>query len=172
MLETPEELADLQTLLDRCFERRERYAATILTPERRLTAAQTMTYLQNAKHLVLSTVSARSEPVSAPLDGWFVHGRFMVSTGGGSLRARHLMRRPQASVCHVNGDDCAFWVHGAAERVPPEHALAADFRRVALAVYGSDPYSWDEDVAVFAIQPRVMFSYAAEPAKYPPFPGD
>lgn len=95
-----------------------------------------------------------------------------MSTGGESLRARHLARRPQVSVCHLNGDDCAFWVHGTAERVPQEHERAANFRRVAMAVYGSAPFSWDDDLAVFVIHPRVMFSYASEPANYPPFPGD
>lgn len=172
MLETPEELAELQAVLDRSFERRGRYAAAIVTPERRLTAAQTVTYLQNAKPVVLATVSARNEPVGAPLDGWFLHGRFVVSTGGESVRARHLKRRPQVSVCHVNGDDCAFWVHGTAERVPLENEWAADFRRLAMAAYGSDPFSWDDDLAVFVIHPRVMFSYASEPGKYPPFEGD
>lgn len=67
MLETPEEMVELQALLDRSFELRAPYAATIVTPERRLTAAQTVAYLQNVKHVVLATVSARNEPVSAPL---------------------------------------------------------------------------------------------------------
>jgi nitroimidazol reductase NimA-like FMN-containing flavoprotein (pyridoxamine 5'-phosphate oxidase superfamily) len=166
MLETTEELAELQQLLDRSFDARGAHARAIVVPERRLSAAQTVAYLQDVKHVTLATVTAQGEPFAAPLDGWFLHGRFVVSTSGDSVRSKHIAHRPAVSLTHVVGDEVAFWVHGRAERLPSDHPWAQDFDRLATGAYGSSPYSWSADIAVFATHPRVMFAYASDPTTF------
>ena len=86
MRETAEEVQWLQALMDATHARANAHMAAIVKPERRLSAAQVVAYLQGLKHVAFGTVNARGEPRVSPLDGHFVHGRFTLSTG----RDRHV----------------------------------------------------------------------------------
>lgn len=165
MLETPEELSALQALLDRSHGGGGAHLGSIVTEERRLTAAQVADYLQNVKHVALATVNSRGEPMAAPLDGWFVHGQWVVSTAADAVRVRHLRRDPAVSLAHVVGDDIGIWAHGRARFLPREDPLARDYDRLATAAYGGSVYELGE-IAVMAVQARVMFAYAPDPSKY------
>jgi hypothetical protein len=65
MLETPEELDDLQQLLDRSAAGAGGHLRGILTDERRLSAAQLAGKLTGMRLLVVATVTADGRP-SAP----------------------------------------------------------------------------------------------------------
>ena len=166
MFETEEELSELQALIDRSFEGMGSHMAGIVKPERRLSGEQVALYLQNVKHVSLATVNSRSEPINAPLDGWFLHGRFVVSTSVDAVRARHMRKRPAVSLTHVDGDEIGMWVHGEARFLDREDPLPRDYDAAAMAVYGSSPYSWGENIVVIEIQPRQMFAYAMDPTKF------
>lgn len=166
MLETPEEVEVLQALLDRSHGGGGAHLGSIVTPDRRLTAAQITRYLQNVKHVAFATVNRRGEPMVAALDGWFIHGRFVVSTAANALRARHVRRNPAVSLVHVVGDDIAVWAHGRAVALAREDALARDYDRLSTAAYGGSIYSLG-DIVVWTVEPRVMFAYASDPSKYP-----
>ena len=105
MFETKAEIDALQALLDRSFAAAGPHLADIVTAERRLSALQVAAYLQGVKHVSFATVTSRCEPMVAPLDGWFVHGQFIVSTGGSAVRVQHIRRNPAVSLAHVVGDD-------------------------------------------------------------------
>lgn len=84
--ETPDELRWLKALMDATYARANANKTAIVKPERRLSAAQVVAYLQGLEHVAFGTINARGEPRVAPLDGHFVHGRFTLSTGRGSAR--------------------------------------------------------------------------------------
>ena len=167
MYETPQEIDELQALIDRSFAGAGPHLLKIMTPERRLTARQVVRYMDGIKHISLGTVTAKGEPRVAPLDSYLVHGRFIASTGGNSIRLRHMRARPQVSLTHLVGDDIALVVNGRAviiERGQPE---AEELDRIATGIYGSSPFSWGEGVAFIRVEPDVMFAYAFHPENFP-----
>ena len=167
MEETAEELRELQTLIDRSFANAGPHLLAIMTPQRRLTARQVVQYLRGIKHVSLGTVNARGEPRVAPLDAYFVHGRFVVSTGGRSMRLRHMRARPAVSLSHVVGDDVAVVVNGRAVIIERGDSEAADLDRIATGLYGSSPFSWGEGVVFIRVEPDTMFAYAFHPERFP-----
>jgi general stress protein 26 len=115
MLETPEEMANLQALLNASMASAGPHLRDIITDERRLSAEQLTERLQGMRLLVLATVTADGRPLTGPVDGYFLHGTFWFSTGTGSVRRRHLARRPACSATHLPGDELSVTVHGKAE---------------------------------------------------------
>src|SRR5690242_20668305 len=115
MLESGDDVRELQALLDRTFARANAHLASIVSPERRLNARQVVRYLQGTKHLAFATVNRRGEPRVAPLDGVFIRGRFTVSTGGRAARLRHLRANSACSAAHMDGDAVGIVAHGHAE---------------------------------------------------------
>ena len=166
MYETSEEIDELQALIDRSFAGAGPHLLAIMKPERRLTARQVVRYLDGIKHVSLGTVTARGEPRVAPLDSYFVHGRFVASTGGRSIRLRHMRARPAVSLTHVVGD-IALVVNGRAVIIERDHPDAEEIDRIATGIYGSSPFSWGEGSVFIRVEPDVMFAYAFHPENFP-----
>ncbi|HEX5299677.1 MAG TPA: pyridoxamine 5'-phosphate oxidase family protein, partial [Streptosporangiaceae bacterium] len=80
MLETPEELDELQQLLDRSAAGAGSHLRGIITDERRLSAAQLTGRLTGMRLLVAATVTADGRPLAGPVDGYFLHGTFWFSS--------------------------------------------------------------------------------------------
>jgi Pyridoxamine 5'-phosphate oxidase len=136
MFETTEELAALDALLAASFEGAGDHLTGIISPTRRLGAAELCRYLTGVKHLVVSTVTARCEPRCSAVDGLFLHGSFWFSTSATARKAQHLERRSAVSAAHVVGDDVGVFVHGRARVVHGGTDAAA-----AISHYWSDVYS-------------------------------
>src|SRR5215470_20219888 len=115
MLETHEELAQLQELMDASMAAAGPHISSIITAERRLTAAQLCEQLTGLRLLSLATVTADGRPLTGPVDGYLLHGSFYFSSGRDSVRMRHLAARPAVSASHLPGEDLAVTVHGRAE---------------------------------------------------------
>jgi hypothetical protein len=62
MFENADELCSLDTLLGASFERAGAYLVGIISPDRRLWAADLTRYLVGVRHLVVATVTAKGEP--------------------------------------------------------------------------------------------------------------
>src|SRR3970282_2964518 len=114
MNETEDALRRLQELLDLTLAHANPHLASIVSPERRLTARQIGRYLQGTKQVAFATVNERGEPRVSPLDGVFIRGRFTVSTGGRAAGLPHLRANPACSAVHMDGDAIAVTVHGGA----------------------------------------------------------
>ena len=167
MLETHEEIVELQDILDRSYERLGEHASLIITRERRLTAQQVVNYLEGMKHIVVGTVTSRGEPRVSPVDGHFLRGRFWFGTGNAAFRIRHLRRRPAISACHLAGDDIAIVVHGRAVLFGPDEPEGEEMRAHFTRYYGSDPYSWPGgNTAWVRIEPEIMTAFAMDPSKF------
>jgi hypothetical protein len=115
MLETREELAQLQELMDASMAAAGPHLSAIITAERRLTAAQLCEQLTGMRLLSVATVTADGRPLAGPVDGYLVHGSFWFSSGRESVRMRHLAARPAVSATHIAGEHLAVTVHGTAE---------------------------------------------------------
>ena len=139
------------------------HLTSIISSDRRLSAAELARYLVGVRHLVVATVTAAGEPRCSAVDGLFLHGRFWFTTSGESLKARHLKRRPAISGAHVVGDDVAVFVHGRARVVRGGPGEADDLRHYWTEVYESSPEDWvatPSDSRYVEIVPSSIYSYA------------
>jgi hypothetical protein len=169
MFETPAELASLDALLDASFEGAGAHLVGIIAPDRRLSASDLVRYLVGVRHLVLATVSAKGEPRCSAVDGLFIHGRFLFSTSGESVKARHLERRPALSAAHVVGDDVGVFVHGHARVIHGGPGEADELRPYWTEVYDSSPEDWvatPVDARYVEIVASSMYSYAFSRARF------
>src|SRR6187551_2774318 len=114
MKETPADVAALQALLDRSYERAGKHLLRIHTPERRLTAEQVVERLTGMTLLSLATVTADGRPIVGPVDGIFYRGAFHFGSAPDSVRFRHIDARPHVSATHLPGEDLGITVHGRA----------------------------------------------------------
>jgi hypothetical protein len=166
MLETPDELDQLQALLDRSMGAAGPHLLDIIGDERRLDARRLTERLAGMRLLVLATVTADGRPLSAPVDGYFLHGTFWFSLGTDAVRTRHLSHRPHVSATHLPDESLAVTVHGTAAAFAIRSHECADLRQAMLDHYlptqGASFARWmDEVEAVGArIEPEKMFTFA------------
>ncbi|MGO9857257.1 MAG: pyridoxamine 5'-phosphate oxidase family protein [Acidimicrobiales bacterium] len=165
MLETPEELHRLQSLLDASIASAGPHLRSIISDERRLNAPELVHRLQGMRLLVLATVTADGRPLVGPVDGYFLHGTFWFSSGRDSVRMRHLATRPAVSATHLPGEDLAVTVHGRAERFAIDDAASRELRRAMLDEYlpkqGPSFETWldNADALGARIVPAKMFTF-------------
>ncbi len=157
MLETPDELARLQVLLDTSHAHAGEHLRGIIHEGRTLSATQIAGLLTGMKVISAATVTAHGEPRISAMDGHFLHGTWTFSTSRTAAKARHLAARPGVSIAHIDGEQLAVFSHGRAVE------LAGDeLQEVAehwTAHYGSSPLSWG-DVVMFRLDPTWMVGYA------------
>lgn len=167
MFETEAELAEIQAMFESHLAHANPHMTGIVTLERRPTARQVARYLVGTKHVAFATVTSKGEPRVSPLDMLFIHGRFTLSTGGGTTKVRHLRANPACSAVHVDGDRIAVVANGTVEWIPREHPDHDEIHRVWSETYESDPYSWGDGVVFFRIQPSSMWAHAFHPGEFP-----
>jgi len=166
MRETPEELDDLQQLLDRSAAGAGSHLRGIITDERRLSAAQLAGRLPGMRLLVVATVTADGRPLAGPVDGYFLHGTFWFSSGRNSVRMRHLAARPAVSATHLPGEELAVTVHGRAELVGLREPAGAELRQAMLDWYvprqGPEFETWLDalDAVAARIEPEKIFTFS------------
>jgi Pyridoxamine 5'-phosphate oxidase len=141
MHETPEDIRDLQDLLDRSYAAAGPHLRSITTPERRVPAEDLVERLTGMCLLVVATVTADCRPIAGPLDGIFYRGSFHFGTAPNSVRYRHLLSRPQVSATHMPREEFAVNVHGRAVPVGVEGGLRDTLLEVYVPRYGPE---WEE----------------------------
>jgi nitroimidazol reductase NimA-like FMN-containing flavoprotein (pyridoxamine 5'-phosphate oxidase superfamily) len=168
MLETREELDQLQQLLDRSAAGAGSHLRGIITEERRLSADQLCRKLTGMRLLVLATVTADGRPLAGPVAGYFLHGSFYFSSSPDSVRMRHLAARPAVSATHLPGEELAVTVHGRAELFGRQDKTWDELRQAMLDHYlprqGPEFEAWlDQLDAVGArIAAEKMFTFSTE----------
>jgi nitroimidazol reductase NimA-like FMN-containing flavoprotein (pyridoxamine 5'-phosphate oxidase superfamily) len=165
MNERPEDLAELQAVLDHSYEEAGPHLRDVTTPDRRLDAAQLTERLTGMRLLVLATSTRDGRPINGPVDGIFHRGRFHFGSSPQSLRFRHLRERPAVSATHLPDESFAVTVHGDAELIDVHAAEHADFKRTVLDIYvpryGEQWAEMLDNGAWYArINPRRMFTFS------------
>jgi hypothetical protein len=163
--ETPEDIAALQELLDRSHAAGGRHLRSIITPERRVNAADLVERLQGMRLLVVATVTADGRPLTGPVDGIFYRGAFHFGSSPDSFRLRHLRVRPQVSATHLPGEELCVTVHGTAV---PVDVQAGGLRQALLDIYvpryGPDWEKFlDSGPSYIRIQADKMFTFHMPP---------
>jgi hypothetical protein len=165
MLETPDELAGLQTLLDASMAAAGPHLRDIITTDRRLAAPELTERLQGMRLLVLATVTADRRPLAGPVDGYFLHGTFWFSSGRDAVRMHHLAARPACSATHLPGEDLAVTVHGRAELFELDDPAFGELRQAMLDEYlpkqGPSFEEWLDNAGALGarIVPEKMFTF-------------
>ena len=160
MKESPEELDLLQGVLDRSHEGAGAHLRAIISDERTLTARELVGLMTGMRTLALATVSAAGEPRVSGVDGHLLHGRWVFTTSGSAVKARHLRSRPATSAAYIEGDDLAVYTHGRVELLGPDHPDLPEIEAHLTAHYGSSPSSWGDDIVYCRIEPTWMVGYA------------
>jgi Pyridoxamine 5'-phosphate oxidase len=135
MHETPEDVSELQELLDRSFAAAGSHLLSIITPERRVGADELIQRLTGMTLLVLATVTADGRPIAGPVDGIFYRGSFHFGSSPESVRFRHIRARPYVSATHLPAEEFAVTVHGRAIPVDLRAPEGAGLRQTLLEVY-------------------------------------
>jgi hypothetical protein len=164
--ETAEDLAALQRELDESYAAAGDHLRALFSPAMRSSAADLAARLTGVFVINLATVTMRCEPVVAPVDGMFYRGRLWFSLPRGSVRARHLRARPQASATYCEGDQApVLIVHGIAQLVDESHPFFSGFDVYARELYGiavdvSQQLQCDKTEPDFTgfIEPRRVFA--------------
>jgi hypothetical protein len=166
MRETPEELEELQALLDGSLSRSTSHLRSIINAERTLTAEQLTEVLTGMCTLALSTVTAKGEPRISGADGHFLHGTWHFGTARTAAKARHLAARPAASAAHLRGEDLGVFTHGTVEILNPlDGDPAADWPDLLAYFqdfYGADLFDWENEVVYYRLHPHWMAVYAPD----------
>src|SRR5438445_6763429 len=115
MRETAAEMTELQHLIDRSLARTRPHMRAIIHPEKySLSAKQVVKLLDGMRTVAVAAPAPNGDPLVAPMDGWFVHGKFFFSSSGDSIRVKGLRKRPRASVAYFEGERFLINAHGAA----------------------------------------------------------
>ena len=162
--ETPEELAELQDVIDRSYAEAGEHLLSIHGESWRINAEQIAERLTGMVILDLATVSSKGDPIQSPVDGMFYRGRFWFGSAPNSIRAKHIKRHPRVSVAHVPGEELAVIVHGTALEVDKSTERALGFRDYAISIYGkaSIDHFWNGDAVYWELEPRKMFALAPQ----------
>ena len=164
MYETPDELHELQTLLDASLSRSTDHLRSIISSENTVGAPQLVDILTGMRVLALSTVTAAGEPRISAVDGHFLHGKWIFGTARMAAKARHLAARPAASAAHIQGEELGVFTHGTVEILNPLDGDRADDWPELVAhfkkIYGDDAFDWDVEVIYFRLHPHWMTVYA------------
>jgi len=156
MRETPEDLAWLQSLLDRTYASAGAHLTSIHTGPARVTAEDLTARLDGMQILVVATVSADGRPFTGPVDSFLYRGRFHIGTSPDAVRTRHLARSPAVSATHVRGEALVVTVHGRARRLDLAGADAG-FLALVEEHYGEGGV-WGAEVPAWAIEPDRMYA--------------
>jgi len=160
MYETPEELAALQELLDRSHAGATDHLRNIINDDRRLTAPDLVALLTGMKVISVATVTAQGHPRISAMDGHFLHASWSFSTSGTAAKARHMHRRPDVSVAHVDHEELAVFSHGRVEEMAESDPDWAETLDHWTNHYGSSPLSWAERIVLYRYRPHWMVGYA------------
>jgi general stress protein 26 len=162
MLETPDETAALQEILDRSHAASTDHLRGIIKDERALRAADIVALMTGMKVLSVATVTARGEPRISALDGHFLHATWTFSTSGTAAKARHLERRPAVSIAHIDNEELAVFAHGRVEQLQPGGPRWDETLAHWTAHYGGSPLDWGDDIRIYWFRPEWMVGYAFE----------
>jgi hypothetical protein len=166
--ETAAELERLQALLDESVEQASPFLRrSFEMPEHSLSAAQLVTHLRGALTVALGTVTARGEPRVAPIGALMLHGAFFVPTVAEAVRARHIARRPGASLTYFEGTDLAVIAHGHATIITADHPDFGELDDVQVECGGQSVHEWQGHGVYLELHPARLYTYAREPDRYP-----
>lgn len=166
MYETPADIAELQRLLDDSIAQAGPFLrSSFEMPEHSLTATQLAAHLTGTVTVALATVTARAEPRVAPINAVFYRGAFHVPTVAEAARARHLARRPAASLTYYEGIDLAVIAHGRVRIIASDDPAFAQLDAPEVRAGRESPTEWSGHAVYLRMEPTTLYTYARQPER-------
>ena len=166
MHETPQDVAELDELLQRSIEQAGPFLrSSFEMPEKSLTAAQLCRALDGIQTVAIATVTARGEPRVAPIGAFLYRGHFYIPTTMESARVRHVRRRPGVSLTRFDGIDFAIIVHGDAVVLGEEDSEFATLERIQRELTGSTVLDWGTG-AFIRVDASACYTFARYPEQF------
>jgi hypothetical protein len=110
--------------------------------------------------VAFGTVTARGEPRVAPINAFFLRAAFYAPTVAQSARARHLARRPAASLTYFEGRALAVIAHGQVEIVGADDPAFAELDATQVQLGNQSVREWDGDGIYLHLRPSTLYTYA------------
>lgn len=168
MRETAAELKALQALIDRSHKRIGPHMKAITDPGKySLNAQQVVKLLDGMKTVAVAAPAPNGDPLVAPMDGWFLHGKFFFSSGGESIRIRGLRKRPRASIAHFDGEKFLINAHGPVELMFKGHADVDEIDAAFKKHYGGSAFDWSDEGVYVRLDADRFFTYSRTPKEFP-----
>jgi uncharacterized Zn-binding protein involved in type VI secretion len=162
--ETAAELAELQALIDRSLARTRPHMRAIIHPGKySLNAKQVVKLLDGMKTVAVAAPAPNGDPLVAPMDGWFLHGKFYFSSAGDAVRIRGLQKRPRASVAYFEGERFLINAHGPVELMFKDHPGVSEIDAIFLDHYGSSAFDWSDDGVYVRVDADRFYTYSRTP---------
>ena len=162
MHETPQQIDELQQLLNNSYESAGEHLLSIHSQKWRMSAEEICALLKNVCVLDLATVNTLGHPIVAPVDGLFLQGRFWFGSSQKSERFRHIRANPHISAAHTRGEEISILIHGIAHEIDTSSGEYGHLHDYCVEVYGSgydswnfwgkEPYAWIEPHKMYAIR--------------------
>jgi hypothetical protein len=167
MRESPTDIRELQALLDDSIARASAFLrASFQMPAHSLSASQLASHLQGSLTVALATVTSRGEPRVAPINAFFLHGRFHVPTVAEAVRARHVARRPAVSLTYFEGIDLAVIAHGHATILDAKHPDFTDLDSIQVASGNQSVSEWQGHGVYLRLHAASLYTFASDPGRY------
>lgn len=169
MRETPNDLQQLQNLLDSSIEQAGPFLrSSFEMPEHSLSARQITNHLEGLPTISMASVTAAGEPRVAPIGAIFYRGSFYAPTVRNAARVRHYESRPALSATYYEGIDLAIIMHGRAaiidESDPSFAPVDAELKRLT----GESVLEWDSADGVYVrVDPNVIYTFARYTDQFP-----
>lgn len=168
MRETAAELKALQKLIDKSHKRIGRHMGAITHPGKySLSAKQVVKLLEGMKTVAVAAPAPNGDPLVAPMDGWFLHGKFYFSSAGDSVRIRGLRKRPRASIAYFEGEKFLINAHGPVTLMFKGHRSVREIDGIFEAHYGGSAFDWSDEGVYVRLDADRFFTYSRTPKKFP-----
>lgn len=168
MRENAEELAALQALIDRSHKRIGPHMKAITEPRKySLSAKQVVKLLDGMKTVAVAAPAPNGDPLVAPMDGWFLHGKFFFSSGGESIRIKGLRKRPRASIAYFEGERFLINAHGPVELMFKGHPDVGEIDATFTKHYGGSAFDWSDEGVYVRLDADRFYTYSRTPKKFP-----
>jgi Pyridoxamine 5'-phosphate oxidase len=165
--ETAAEMTELQHLIDRSLARTRPHMRAIIHPEKySLSAKQVVKLLDGMRTVAVAAPAPNGDPLVAPMDGWFVHGKFFFSSSGDAVRIRGLQKRPRASIAYFDGERFLISAHGHAEVMPKGHADIGEIDAIFRDHYGSSAFDWSDEGVYVRLDADRFYTYSRTPEAF------
>jgi len=165
--ETAAELAELQALIDRSLAATGAHMRAIVHPDKyALNAKQVVKLLDGMKTVAVAAPAPNGDPLVAPMDGWFVHGKFYFSSSGDAVRIRGLRKRSRASIAYFEGERFLINAHGHAELMFKNHPEVAEIDAIFRDHYGSSGFDWSDEGVYVRLDADRFYTYSRTPESF------
>jgi hypothetical protein len=94
-----------------------------------------------------------------------VRAAFYVPTVAESARARHLARRPAASLTYFEGIDVAVIAHGRMRIIGHDDPAFAELDRAWIEGGRESPTQWTGSAVYLRMEPATLYTYARYPER-------